>query len=53
MPIGWHELNEVRGDSFTIRNAKDRLAGKRTDPWADFFDVRQSITAKMMKQVGL
>jgi hypothetical protein len=43
----------VRGDSFNVRNAKDRLAKRRTDPWEDFFDVRQSITAKMMKQVGL
>jgi bifunctional non-homologous end joining protein LigD len=53
MPVSWEELSEIRGDSFTVRNAKDRLASLRADPWEDFFDVRQSITAKMMKQVGL
>ncbi|HEY0673351.1 MAG TPA: non-homologous end-joining DNA ligase [Longimicrobiales bacterium] len=52
MPVDWDELADVRGGSFTVRNTKDRLA-RQTDPWNDFFDVRQSITAKMMKQVGL
>jgi bifunctional non-homologous end joining protein LigD len=53
MPVAWDELNQLRGDSFSVRNAKDRLASMRTDPWEDFFTVRQSISAKMMKQVGL
>lgn len=53
MPVTWEELPDVRGDSFTVKNAKDRLASMRTDPWQDFFEVRQSITVKMMKQVGL
>lgn len=53
MPVGWEELDAVRGDTFTVRNAKDRLATVAADPWSDFFTVRQSITAKMMKQVGL
>jgi bifunctional non-homologous end joining protein LigD len=53
MPVDWNELNDVRGDTFTVRNAKDRLASRRADPWKDFFTIRQSITAKVMKQVGL
>ena len=53
MPVDWSELNDVRGDTFTVRNAKDRLASRRADPWEDFFTIRQSITAKVMKQVGL
>jgi bifunctional non-homologous end joining protein LigD len=53
MPVSWDELKDIRGDSFTVRNAKDRLTSLPADPWFDFFDVRQSITAKMMKQVGL
>jgi bifunctional non-homologous end joining protein LigD len=52
MPVDWDELKDVRGDTFTVRNAKDRLA-TRTDPWADFFTIRQSITTKMMAKVGL
>ena len=53
MPVAWDELPDIRGDTFTVRNAKDRLAKMRADPWAEFFEVRQSITAKMMKAVGL
>jgi bifunctional non-homologous end joining protein LigD len=53
MPVSWDELDDVRGDTFTVRNAKDRLAKLPADPWSDFLEVRQSITAKMMKQVGL
>jgi bifunctional non-homologous end joining protein LigD len=52
MPVEWGELNDVRGDTFTVKNAKDRLA-ERADPWEDFFMIRQSITSKMMAQVGL
>jgi bifunctional non-homologous end joining protein LigD len=52
MPIDWGELDTIRSDTFTVRNAKDRLA-KQADPWADFFTIRQSISAKMMQQVGL
>ena len=53
MPVAWDELADVRGDSFNVRNAKDRLAKLPADPWSEFLEVRQSITAKMMKQVGL
>jgi bifunctional non-homologous end joining protein LigD len=53
VPIGWDELDKVRGDSFTIRNLKKRLNGLTRDPWAEFFESRQSITAKAMRQVGL
>ncbi len=53
MPVGWDELDEVRGDTFNVGNAKDRLASRRADPWEDFFTVRQSITTKAMRQVGL
>ena len=53
MPVSWEEISDVRGDTFNVRNAKDRLTARRADPWEDFFSVRQSITAKVMKQVGL
>lgn len=53
VPVSWEELDKVRGDSFTVRNTKERLASLRADPWSDFFDVRQTITAKARKQLGL
>ena len=53
VPISWEELDQVRGHSFTIRNLKKRLGSLKRDPWAEFFESRQSITAKAMRQVGL
>lgn len=44
MPIGWNELGRVAsGDAFTIANALTRLKRRRTDPWADMADTRQSL----------
>jgi bifunctional non-homologous end joining protein LigD len=53
VPVGWEELDEIRGDSFTVRNTKDRLASRQADPWSDFFTTRQAITAKAKRQLGL
>jgi bifunctional non-homologous end joining protein LigD len=47
-PIAWDELNtKIRPDMFNIANLPKRLDKLKTDPWADFFKVRQSITAKI------
>jgi bifunctional non-homologous end joining protein LigD len=52
-PIGWDELTQdIREDYFNVRNVPERLAKLRKDPWADFFDVKQSITKALMKKVG-
>jgi len=52
-PIAWSELSEeVRFDHFNVRNVPARLKRMKRDPWADFFDNAQTITAAMMKKVG-
>ncbi|HET8609161.1 MAG TPA: DNA ligase D [Burkholderiales bacterium] len=49
-PIGWDELtSELRSDSYTVSNLPQRLEKLRSDPWADYFGTRQSITTKMLK----
>lgn len=53
MPVAWDELDDIRGDHFNVRTVKDRLAKLRADPWEDYFEVRQSITTKARKQLGL
>jgi bifunctional non-homologous end joining protein LigD len=53
VPIDWDELDDVRGDTFNVRNLKERLASLRADPWEDFFKTRQAITVKARRQVGL
>ncbi len=45
-PIAWDELNaKTCPDTFNITNIPKRLDNLKKDPWADFFRVRQSITA--------
>ncbi|HVF35502.1 MAG TPA: ATP-dependent DNA ligase, partial [Candidatus Saccharimonadia bacterium] len=53
-PIFWEELKQdVRFDHFNIRNVPGRLARMKTDPWADFFTLRQKLTRSMLKSVGM
>jgi bifunctional non-homologous end joining protein LigD len=53
-PLAWPELTgkDVRYDHFNVKTVAARLARLKSDPWEGFFDVRQSITAAMMKKVG-
>ena len=53
MPIAWEELaSDVRFDHFNVRNAQDRLAKQKRDPWRDFETTRQTITKAHGKRVG-
>lgn len=52
VPLDWKELEQSRErPRYTVNDMADRIAGP--DPWAGFFDVRQSITATMRRAVGL
>lgn len=53
VPIAWEELGESDATTFNVRNTKERLASQRADPWEDFFEIRQSITAKARRQLGI
>ena len=35
MPISWQELDKIKPDEITLKEAIKRL--KRKDPWQDFF----------------
>ncbi|MBV9522485.1 MAG: DNA ligase D, partial [Alphaproteobacteria bacterium] len=53
-PLSWSEVEGgIRSDQFTIANLPERLAAQRRDPWNGFFDLKQSISAKARKAVGL
>ena len=52
-PIGWNELTrDVRFDYFNVSNVRERLAGMRRDPWAEFGATRQTVSRAMFKRVG-
>jgi bifunctional non-homologous end joining protein LigD len=53
VPITWEELAEgVDPASFTTLTVPKRLAGLKSDPWADLPGTKQSITAAMWKALG-
>jgi bifunctional non-homologous end joining protein LigD len=52
--VAWEELSRIDGAaSFSIVNMSRRLASLKRDPWEQFFDVKQSITASARKRLGL
>jgi bifunctional non-homologous end joining protein LigD len=51
-PIKWTEVKSIAGANvFTVENMAERVR-KVGDPWPGYFDVRQSITAKLLKAVN-
>lgn len=53
-PIDWSELSkDVSRDYFNVKNVPERLKKLKKDPWARFFEVKQSVTKPMLKRVGL
>jgi bifunctional non-homologous end joining protein LigD len=53
VPLAWDEL-EARTDlreRFHVKNVPQRLRRLRADPWADYWNTRQSITKKMWKSL--
>jgi bifunctional non-homologous end joining protein LigD len=54
MPLEWKELTPaLRSDHFRLENVAARLKAMKHDPWRDMLKLRQSITAKMLKQFGV
>lgn len=48
-PLGWEDLSqEIGPDTYTVRNLVERSALQKSDPWQGYFNVRQSITKRML-----
>jgi bifunctional non-homologous end joining protein LigD len=53
-PLFWEELEtDVRANTYTVQNLPERLESLPADPWEGFNKVRQSLTAAMLKAVGV
>jgi bifunctional non-homologous end joining protein LigD len=53
-PIAWDEIDrDLRFDYFNLRSVPERLARLKADPWAQFFSMKQSVTAAMLKRLGV
>lgn len=54
VPIQRGELTEIKGaDAWNIHNLHERLEGLTDDPWREFFESPQRITADMRKRIGV
>ncbi len=54
VPLAWPELDSgLHSDHFTVETILRRLAGQKSDPWADFFDGRQGFDARAKKRLKL
>lgn len=53
-PLSWDELGPgSRPDRFTVRSVAERVEAREEDPWAGFAELRQGITKRMMREVGV
>ena len=53
-PLAWDELKGLKVASpYTLKTLPMRLKAKKSDPWEGFFSIRQSITVKAKKALGL
>ncbi|MCC2658062.1 MAG: ATP-dependent ligase [Panacagrimonas sp.] len=43
VPVSWDELRRIDPRVFTVREVGRWLGRRRRDPWAEFFDVKQSL----------
>jgi len=53
-PLSWEEVEKgVKPTGFTVATLAQRLAKLKSDPWAEMPKLRQSISAKIRKAVGI
>jgi bifunctional non-homologous end joining protein LigD len=53
-PLFWEEVERgVTPDAFTVLSVPARLAKLKSDPWADLPNLRQSIGARVRREVGI
>jgi len=51
VPLRWEELADMRPDSFTLANIRERLQ-KAGNPWEGYMDLKQPITDEMKLRLG-
>jgi bifunctional non-homologous end joining protein LigD len=51
-PIAWDELPGISGSSFHLSDVPNRLAQQRSDPWARFFKIKQTLPTTFATQTA-
>jgi bifunctional non-homologous end joining protein LigD len=48
MPVAWDQLSSLKGSAqWSIATAREHLSFQKSDPWADYWACRQTLTAAM------
>lgn len=51
VPLAWEELDALpTPNHYLVSNISRRLAHLKTDPWADYFKVKQALTKSILKK---
>jgi bifunctional non-homologous end joining protein LigD len=54
MPVEWEDLGaNLKPLDFNIRTAAEVLKGRKHDPWADIFKLRQTLPAKVLEALKI
>ncbi len=52
IPVGWDDLSKLKsGSHWSIITAREHLSFQKTDPWADYWQAKQTL-AKPMRVLG-
>ncbi|HYU11556.1 MAG TPA: non-homologous end-joining DNA ligase, partial [Stellaceae bacterium] len=53
-PLSWDEVEKgAKPDGFTVTSLPGRLKKLKSDPWAEMPKLRQSISAKVRREIGI
>lgn len=53
-PLFWKELTpKLAPADFNLRSLPKRLKAQKTDPWADYFEVQQSLRPEILKALKI
>jgi bifunctional non-homologous end joining protein LigD len=53
-PLFWEEVEKgVKPDALTVLTVPDRLASLKSDPWGEMATLRQSIGARVRREIGI
>ena len=53
-PLSWDDVeNGVKPDAFTVATVPSRLKKLKSDPWTEMPKLRQSISARVRREVGI
>jgi bifunctional non-homologous end joining protein LigD len=53
-PLSWEEVESgIRPTAFTVATTPGRIKAVKAEPWAEIGEVRQSISARVRRHIGI